>query len=217
MILKFKVSEQTISAVQSKSVPRIGSKDYLILQFSFSNDWEGLTKIAYLQRDSVSVPIEIKDGLVEVPEWFTEQESFNATLLGTDGTKEVPTNIVAIKLEKSNDLWVKDAPEPTPSWITKLIDLSDHPPIPGSNGFWLLWDTDRGEYVESQLPVSEGMGFATRDTAGIIKVGENLSISEDGVLSVVTTDTAQQDNTKPITSAGVYTLAGNIEVLLAAL
>ena len=153
MILKFRVSEQTISALNTKSVPRIGSKDYLIFQFSFSNDWDGLTKTAYLQRDSVSVPIEIKDGLVEIPEWFTEQESFNVTLFGTDGTKEVPTNVVAIKLEKSNDLWVKDAPEPTPSWITKLIDLSNHPPIPGENGFWLLWDPDVDEYVESQLPL----------------------------------------------------------------
>lgn len=59
--------------------------------------------------------------------------------------------------------------------------------------------------------------YATKDKAGTIKVGDNLKISEDGVLSVDTTDTAQQDNTKPMTSAGVYTLAGNIEVLLAAL
>ena len=163
MILKFRVSEQTISALNTKSVPRIGSKDYLIIQFSFSNDWDGLTKTAYLQRDSVSVPIEIKDGLVEVPEWFTEQESFNVTLFGTDGTKEVPTNVVAIKLEKSNDLWVKDAPEPTPSWITKLIDISNHPPIPGSNGFWLLWDPDADEYVESQLPLPEATTGGTSD------------------------------------------------------
>ena len=155
MILKFRVSEQTISALNTKSVPRIGSKDYLVFQFSFSNDWDGLTKTAYLQRDSVSVPIEIKDELVEVPEWFTEQESFNVTIFGTDGTKEVPTNVVAVKLEKSNDLWVKDAPEPTPSWITELIDLSNHPPIPGSNGYWLLWDTDRDKYTESQLPLPE--------------------------------------------------------------
>ena len=81
----------------------------------------------------------------------------------------------------------------------------------------MIWDTDSGAYVESELAVSGGMGFATPDSAGIIKVGNNLAISEDGVLSVITTDTAQQDNTKPITSAGVYTLAGNIEVLLAAL
>lgn len=59
--------------------------------------------------------------------------------------------------------------------------------------------------------------YATKDKAGTIKVGDNLKISEDGVLSVDTTDTAQQDNTKPMTSAGVYTLAGNIEVLLATL
>ena len=163
MILKFRVSEQTISALNTKSVPRIGSKDYLVFQFSFSNDWDGLTKTAYLQRDSVSVPIEIKDGLVEVPEWFTEQESFNVTIFGTDGTKEVPTNVVAVKLEKSNDLWVKDAPEPTPSWITELIDLSNHPPIPGSNGFWLLWDVDRNEYIESKLPLPEATTGGTSD------------------------------------------------------
>ena len=98
-----------------------------------------------------------------------------------------------------------------------ITELYQHPPVPGSNGYWLVWDPDKDEYVESQLPVSEGMDFASPDRAGIIKVGENLAISEDGVLSVITTDTAQQDNTKPITSAGVYTLAGNIEVLLAAL
>ena len=155
MILKFNVKEQTISLVNTKSVPRIGSKDYLVLQFSFSSDWENLDKFVYLQSGDISQPINIVDNLVEVPEWFTEQNSFNVTLFGTDGTTEVPTNVVSVQLEKSNDLWVKDAPEPTPSWIAELIDLSNHPPIPGSNGYWLLWDTDMNKYTESQLPLPE--------------------------------------------------------------
>ena len=37
---------------------------------------------------------------------------------------------------------------------------------------------------------------------------------KDGVLSVNTTDNAEEDNTLPISSAGVHTQIGNIEVLL---
>ena len=32
-------------------------------------------------------------------------------------------------------------------------DLNNHPPIPGDNGYWLVWDTDSGAYVESDLPL----------------------------------------------------------------
>ena len=48
------------------------------------------------------------------------------------------------------------------------------------------------------------------------RIGSNLTVV-GGTLSVDTTDEAEEDNTKPITSAGVYTLAGNIEVLLGAI
>lgn len=37
---------------------------------------------------------------------------------------------------------------------------------------------------------------------------------EDGILSVNTTNEMEQDNTLPITSAGVYATVGNIEALL---
>ena len=65
--------------------------------------------------------------------------------------------------------------------------------------------------------ISLGGNPATTETPGIIKVGENLKITEDGVLSVDTATQVEQDNTKPITSAAVHTEIGNIEVLLAAL
>lgn len=45
------------------------------------------------------------------------------------------------------------------------------------------------------------------------KTDETLTL-KDGILSVNTTDQMAQDNTLPITSAGVYTIVGNIEVLL---
>lgn len=68
-----------------------------------------------------------------------------------------------------------------------------------------------------QNPPSGGITeipIATHDTIGGIKIGNNLRISDDGVLSVETADAAEQDNTLPITSAAVYTAVGNIEVRL---
>ena len=153
MIIRLKVFEQTLSIVDTKSVPRKGSKDYLVLQFTFSSDWKDLNKVCYLQRGDVSQPIDVVDGLVEVPEWFTQQDSFDVTLFGKGSTQEVPTNVVSLRLEKSNTLWEQAAPEPQPSWLAKVIDLNNHPSIPGENGYWLLWDTDRGAYVESELPL----------------------------------------------------------------
>lgn len=72
------------------------------------------------------------------------------------------------------------------------------------------------DYLE-QNPPSGGIKeipIATHDTIGGIKIGDNLRISDDGVLSVVTADAAEQDNTLPITSAAVHTAVGNIEVRL---
>ena len=158
MIIRLKVFEQTLSIVDTKSVPRKGSKDYLVLQFMFSSDWKDLGKLCYLQSGEVSQPIDVVDNLVEVPEWFTEQDSFEVTLFGKSGTQEVPTNVVSLRLGKSNTLWEQDAPEPQPSWLVKIIDLNNHPPVPGDNGYWLLWDTDSGAYVESDLPLPEVPG-----------------------------------------------------------
>lgn len=158
-------------------------------------------------------------GIVLTAEQLSIAGRYQMQLRGTLGDVVKHTNIVQtfVSPSLSGDAHWPEVPSEFTQTEQRVLELYQHPPVPGSNGFWLVWDADKDEYVESQLPVSEGMDFATRDTAGIIKVGENLAISEDGVLSVVTTDTAQQDNTKPMTSAGVYTLAGNIEVLLAAL
>ncbi len=68
-----------------------------------------------------------------------------------------------------------------------------------------------------QNPPSGGITeipIATHDTIGGIKIGNNLRISDDGVLAVETADAAEQDNTLPITSAAVYTAVGNIEIRL---
>ena len=55
---------------------------------------------------------------------------------------------------------------------------------------------------------------ATKNTLGLVIVGDNLNITKEGVLSVDVTTEVEPDNTQPITSAAVNTLVGNINSLL---
>lgn len=69
-------------------------------------------------------------------------------------------------------------------------------------------DPTKGDYIRGKeeflAQIPNGVDFETDKTLTL----------KDGVLSVNTTDQMEQDNTLPITSAGVYATVGNIEVLL---
>ena len=78
--------------------------------------------------------------------------------------------------------------------------------------------TDGSSY---EFTVTNGSGggsgdvpIASETVAGIVRVGENLRISADGTLSVDTAAAVEQDNTRPVTAAAVYTEVGNINALL---
>lgn len=76
--------------------------------------------------------------------------------------------------------------------------------------------SDGAEINLGPLPTA-ALPMASDKILGGIKVGENLKIDENGVLSVDTATEVMQDNTKPITSGAVFTEVGNIEELLKAL
>lgn len=69
--------------------------------------------------------------------------------------------------------------------------------------------------VEQAQTVESAYVPATAERLGGVKVGAGLNVAEDGTLSVDTADRAEEDNTRPITSAAVYTEIGNINALLA--
>lgn len=77
-------------------------------------------------------------------------------------------------------------------------------------------DTD----FENLMLVHTGGGEllpATRTRLGGIIVGGNLNVTDDGTLSVDMASDIEKDNTRPISSAHVYTSIGNINALLGAI
>ena len=77
------------------------------------------------------------------------------------------------------------------------------------------FDEDAAFEVEMQnLNIVHTDAIATTSTLGSIIVGENLKITPEGVLSVDMAGDISEDNTRPISSAKVYTEIGNINALL---
>lgn len=58
------------------------------------------------------------------------------------------------------------------------------------------------------------MPKATEEILGGIRVGKNLTVDSNGVLSVDTAEGAAVDDTRPITAAAVHMEIGNIDALL---
>ena len=124
MILPFDVNQQTVSRSAVTSIPRKGSREYLYLSFTFSDDWTDLTKTLYVSSETYSDGIIIEEGVpVQVPTYYTQQNSFSITLCGIKGNEFVPTNIVTVLLEESNDTWEEIAPDPESIPYQQLIAM----------------------------------------------------------------------------------------------
>lgn len=75
------------------------------------------------------------------------------------------------------DAWVKysidpgAAYDPVPSEFYQIEDniteINNHPPKPGENGYWLIWDAVTHQYKESAIPLPDGtLPEVTVDTSG---------------------------------------------------
>ena len=78
-------------------------------------------------------------------------------VLEADGVTRRHTNVVSAYIPESLTglgTW-PDVPTEFAQVEARILELYQHPPIPGSNGYWLVWDTDKDEYVESQLSLPD--------------------------------------------------------------
>lgn len=190
------------------------NSDY-VAEFEFDEEWQDKVKTVYFVCEDGSYQAVVMSGnTCDVPMLDGEHRRIFVGVQA--GAAEKPsilktTRPCCLKVRDSiADLLGQPIPEPAPDVYQQIIAM--------------LEDIKKGEVspediqkaVDNYLtenPIS--VDIATTEKAGIVTVGKNLSITKDGVLSVDTTDSAEQDNTKPITSAGVNLVVGNINALLA--
>ena len=78
-------------------------------------------------------------------------------VLEADGVTRRHTNVVSAYIPESLTglgTW-PEVPTEFAQVEARILELYRHPPVPGSNGYWLVWDTDKDEYVESRLALPE--------------------------------------------------------------
>lgn len=95
-------------------------------------------------------------------------------------------------------------------WLISLKGSDGDPGPRGPKGDPFTFEDFTPEQLES---LKNGIA-SEADVIRQSQIGKNLEIDGDGKLNVLTTDDANQDNTKPMTSKGVHTIVGNIDVLL---
>lgn len=115
---------------------------------------------------------------------------YTIQLRGTQGDLVRHTNVLQVLVPKSlsgSATW-PTVPSAVEQVLQQTAELNSHPPYPGDNGYWMVWDLDTHAYVESQLPlppVAEGPA----GKAATITVGETITGEPGTPASVVNTGT----------------------------
>ena len=148
-----------------------------------------------LQKINASVVINLPETLGNVT-WATGQVSTAATTIQADS---YIITAPASGLSAGHKVWITTATAAPGGQFTPNNWLN-------VTAFWFAAVTDAG--------APETLLLSADSAGGGYTAGDNIEINSNGVISVLTTDEATQDGTRPITSGGVYNIVGNIEALL---
>lgn len=86
-----------------------------------------------------------------------------------------------------------------------VTEINNHPPYPGDNGKWMIWDVDKHEYVESDIEVVGGDDYQTK--ANLTTSITQASTDEQYPSAKTTYDYGQSIKSLGITSAAVGDIA----------
>lgn len=176
------------------------------LKFTRSRDWDDLTVyVAFNAPDrSVTDVLLTGDDVLDVPPEATAIPGVGKIVV--TGYKE-GVKIITVDLKykvKKHSNSSGSPSEPTPDIWEQFANSF---PTGGTTGQVLTKKSD----LDRDVYWADPTGFT-------YNIGNGLIVEEDTLtLRVNTTNEVQQDNTLPISSAGVFMLAGNIEALLGAI
>lgn len=228
--------------VRTRELLTAGSQNVNTVEFRFNEAWDGLAKTATFKTSKKTISVLLNTNTTAIP-WEALADAGEILAVGVFGvsgeTIVLPTvwGILGKVMDAAH--LGDEEKEPTPDVYQKILDELNALERPTWDAVQNKPFTTLGDGLavdENGVLSAEGGGspediqnavnkyldenpvsvdIATTEKAGIVTVGKNLSITKDGVLSVDTTNDAEQDNTKPITSAGVNLVVGNINALLA--
>lgn len=170
--------------------------------------WDMLVECGKQLNIITLAPIEGGVGVTLTEDMLSLSGVYFMQLRGTQDEVVRHTNIIQAFIPKSlsGDAQWPEVPSEFSQMEARMQELNDHPPKPGPDGFWLIWDLDSHAYETSDIPLPD-------DGGGYYKIGAGLKV-EEGFLMVDTASAVEEDNTKPVTSAAVYMELGNVEALL---
>ena len=181
------------------------------VQFVFSPEWDGLTKTAVFSNGKTTVDVLAAnwDGdTVPVPHEVLAVPGRHARV-GVYGADEsgvvLPTVWVSLgKVQPGADPSGDASADPSlPVWAQLQNQIGDRDDLQTYN---------KGNLVDAINEASSSGGSG----GGGYTIGEGLKLdAATNTLSVDTAAAVEKDNTKPVTSAAVYTEVGNINALLA--
>lgn len=202
---------------------RLGTRDSFgieRLQVVPGAEWEGLALTATFVTPAGSTRMVVnEDGTVEVPAAataaaLTPETPGRIVFAGTGaGVQRITADLPYLVTDHAAVEGDTPAPEPSAweQYVTRMQQALDAVVPPTGNPGQVLTKTSEGN-VWTYPSGGGGSG------GGGYTIGAGLKLDpESNVLSVDTADAVEADNTRPVTSAAVYTTVGNIDALLAAI
>lgn len=168
------------------------NSDYTVT-FEPDEEWEGFEAKTVLYAFDVNGPIvhPILGNSDTIPVMHRAGVVYIGVTAGNiRTTKPLMLRVQASALQKTGG----SVPEPDPDVYSRIMELlNDH---------------------EGRITVLERTGGGGSGGGTAFTPGNALELTEELVLNVRTTNDAEEDNTLPITSAGVNTIVGNIGAIL---
>lgn len=209
------------TAAASVPLLRLGTRDSFgieQLQIQSDEDWAGLALTATFVTPAGGTRMVVSaDGVVDVPPAATAAALTPAApgrivFTGTGaGVQRITADLPYLVTDHAPVEGEAPAPEPSEweQYVTRMQQALDTAVPPTGNSGQVLTKTRDGNVWA--YPTGGGSG-----TGGGYIIGAGLRLDPEGnVLSVDTADAVEQDNTRPVTSAAVYTTVGSIDALLA--